>query len=370
LKPEAYKPRVLVVDDDRFMLGLVARVLSAKGYQVFEADHGAAALDVAGRQTLDLVLLDVLLPGENGYDVCRRIRQQPLNAEVPVIFLTGMGGSGEMLEGFAAGGVDYVVKPFEPEILLARVRTHTELAILSRGLKAALRRHSAELEASNARMRELNIELALAEESERVRLAQSLHDTTIQQLTLANVLLEGLAGADSIAPDRLQRIADLVRESCHQLRTLVFELNPPMLEEDGLGATLEWLAQSMSHQWGLQYRYGLQGTPVALPRSLAVTLYQGARELMVNAAKHAGARCCEITLRFADDDVGLCVSDDGSGFEYAPVRDLPRPGASGYGLFALASRMERFGGSLAVHRRQPHGARVCLRVPRQEPPRG
>ena len=135
LKSETYKPRVLVVDDDRFMLSLVGRLLSAKGYHVLQADHGEDAVDIASREPLDLILLDLLLPGEDGYAVCRRIKALPLNASVPVIFLTGMRGDQEMLEGLAAGGVDYVVKPFEPAVLLARVKTHTELAILSRSAR-------------------------------------------------------------------------------------------------------------------------------------------------------------------------------------------------------------------------------------------
>jgi DNA-binding response OmpR family regulator len=123
------KPRILVVDDDSFMRSLLARLLSVNGYRVFEADHGDAAVDIASRERLDLVLLDLLLPGEDGYSVCRRIKNLQINGEVPVVFLTGMRNDEEIAEAYAAGGIDCMVKPFEPRTLLKRVKLHLKSTI-------------------------------------------------------------------------------------------------------------------------------------------------------------------------------------------------------------------------------------------------
>jgi DNA-binding response OmpR family regulator len=118
------KVKLLVVDDDAFMLGLLTRVLKGAGYEVLAVDHGDLAVEMAARERLDLILLDVLLAGEDGYSVCRRIKARGRNAAVPVIFLSGMRGAEDEALGMEAGGVDYIVKPFDSESLLSRVRAH------------------------------------------------------------------------------------------------------------------------------------------------------------------------------------------------------------------------------------------------------
>jgi DNA-binding response OmpR family regulator len=118
--------KILVVDDDSFMLGLLVRLLSGAGYDVLAADHGDLAVETAERERLDLVLLDVVLPGVDGYSVCRRIKALAQNASVPVIFLSGLFRFEDKARGVAAGGIDYIVKPFDTKALLSRVRAHTE----------------------------------------------------------------------------------------------------------------------------------------------------------------------------------------------------------------------------------------------------
>ncbi len=124
--------RILVVDDAPENLQAISTVLRAQGYQVLIATDGARALDVLGKVRPDLLLLDVLMPGIDGYEVCRRIKSTPEWAEVPVIFLTGKTGTDDVVHGFEVGAVDYVAKPFAAHELLARVRTHLEIGRLNR----------------------------------------------------------------------------------------------------------------------------------------------------------------------------------------------------------------------------------------------
>lgn len=128
LTREMDKQRILVVDDDSFMRSLLARLLCSKGYLVFEAAHGDGAVEIAAREPLDLILLDLLLPGEDGHSVCRRIKSMAANKAVPVVFLTGMMNDEDIAEGLAAGGIDSMQKPFEPQAILQRVRGYLESA--------------------------------------------------------------------------------------------------------------------------------------------------------------------------------------------------------------------------------------------------
>jgi len=113
------KPCILAVDDDVHILSLLRHTLEMEGYQVITADSGEAAVTAFERTLLDLVLLDIMLPGLDGYAVCRRIRS---SSQVPIIMVTAMGSDEEMVRGLDAGADDYVTKPFSVEKLLARVR--------------------------------------------------------------------------------------------------------------------------------------------------------------------------------------------------------------------------------------------------------
>lgn len=109
---------VLVVDDELRMRKLVADFLSRDGYHILEAANGQAALELIAREKVDLVILDIMMPVQDGLAVCRDLRQ---NTAIPVIMLTARGDEADQLQAFALGADEYVVKPFSPKVLTARV---------------------------------------------------------------------------------------------------------------------------------------------------------------------------------------------------------------------------------------------------------
>ena len=114
---------ILVVDDDRNILRLEQAILSKQGYDVTLAQGGKEGLEQLAERDFDLVLLDVMMPDVDGYEVCRTIRADSRHDDMPVIFLTAKGGGEALGEGFDAGGVMYVSKPFTASKLLEMVRT-------------------------------------------------------------------------------------------------------------------------------------------------------------------------------------------------------------------------------------------------------
>jgi len=113
---------VLVADDDLDIRELVAFKLAQAGYEVRSAPDGVAALDAARAGGVDLVVLDLMMPGLSGLDVCAELRREPVTAELPVIMLTARAQDQDVATGFAAGADDYVVKPFSPRELVSRVQ--------------------------------------------------------------------------------------------------------------------------------------------------------------------------------------------------------------------------------------------------------
>jgi DNA-binding response OmpR family regulator len=113
------KASVLIVDDDPSISRMIRRALEMEGYRVLTAASGQSALDVLEQETPDLVLLDIAMPGMDGYTVCRRLRQ---SSEIPIIIVTVKDDTEEKVAGLEAGADDYVVKPFSTAQLVARVK--------------------------------------------------------------------------------------------------------------------------------------------------------------------------------------------------------------------------------------------------------
>ena len=129
---------VLVVDDSPDTLSVLTDAIEEAGMTVLVARDGEGALSIAERVTPDVVLMDAVMPGTDGFETCRRLKQNKALAHVPVIFMTGLSDSDHIIEGLEAGGVDYVTKPIVPGELLARIRVHLANARMAHSARAAL----------------------------------------------------------------------------------------------------------------------------------------------------------------------------------------------------------------------------------------
>jgi formate hydrogenlyase transcriptional activator len=128
---------ILVVDDTPTNVKVLVEMLSREGYRVLVAREAESALEQARYAMPLVILLDVMMPGMDGFECCRRLKADVTTADIPVVFMTALGDLEDKVRGFAAGGADYVVKPFEHEEVLARVRTHLKLRRLQLELAAA-----------------------------------------------------------------------------------------------------------------------------------------------------------------------------------------------------------------------------------------
>ena len=149
---------ILIVDDTPANLNVLSAILGKRGYRVRPAINGTLALKAAQKAAPDLMLLDVQMPGLNGYEVCRQLKADPQTRAIPVIFISALDDVLDKVEAFEVGGVDYITKPFQIEEVLARVENQLEL-----------HRQRAEIAALLARYQQL---LALANDDLRPQLAQ------------------------------------------------------------------------------------------------------------------------------------------------------------------------------------------------------
>jgi DNA-binding NarL/FixJ family response regulator len=129
---------VLVVDDSPNTLSVLTDAIEEAGMTVLVAREGEHALSIVEKVTPDVILMDAVMPGTDGFETCRRLKQNRALAHVPVIFMTGLSDTEHIIEGLEAGGVDYVTKPIVPGELLARIRVHLSNARMAQSARTAL----------------------------------------------------------------------------------------------------------------------------------------------------------------------------------------------------------------------------------------
>ncbi len=149
---------ILIVDDISKNIQVLGSILQKEGYAISYAMDGRQALLLINSEKFDLVLLDVMMPEMDGYEVCRRLKQTPNGVDLPVIFLTAKTEKEDIVKGFEVGAVDYISKPFNKAELLARVRTHL---FLKRSMML-IEEQNSDLQNKNEQLQQLSQNLAAA----------------------------------------------------------------------------------------------------------------------------------------------------------------------------------------------------------------
>ncbi|MCX7737375.1 MAG: hybrid sensor histidine kinase/response regulator [Candidatus Kapabacteria bacterium] len=153
------KPNILIVDDIPENLFLLGKTLQKEGYDISYASNGEQAINISKKLRPDLILLDILMPNMNGYEVCKIIKEDNETSDIPIIFLTALSDSSQVLEGFKVGASDYISKPFNIPEVIARIKTHLDLK-LSRDMNInyinKLKAYNQELNEAEKKLIELN----------------------------------------------------------------------------------------------------------------------------------------------------------------------------------------------------------------------
>lgn len=154
---------ILVVDDTPANLEVICETLSDAGYEVATAINGDRALKRVQAYPPDLILLDVQMPGIDGFETCQRLKAEPKTASIPIIFMTALSDADSKEKGFDFGAVDYITKPFQEKEMLARVKTHLQLRQLTKNLEQRVAEQTADLEAAVTQLQQSQIHLIQTE---------------------------------------------------------------------------------------------------------------------------------------------------------------------------------------------------------------
>lgn len=333
--------KILIVDDAADNIEILNELLEDQ-YEIFFATSGGEGLKQVALILPDLILLDVVMPDMDGYSVCRKIKEDAAIRDIPVIFLTSCSDNEDLVQGFAAGAVDYITKPFQANELLARVNTHIQLRQARREVDQKNTALEAALEQNRMLVREVyhrvknnlnvacsllnlqkdlvkdNRDAALFEEARnRIQVMSGIHELLYRSTTLADISAEDFFG-------------DILRKL---IRTYDRRDIYPLVTCDNLKLTLN----------------------ATIPCGLIVN------ELVTNSLKYAfpGGRKGSISLTLVRQGAGLVltVQDDGVGLP----GDLDIAKADSLGLVLVTSLVQQLGGTMEV--RRGGGAVVVIRFP-------
>jgi DNA-binding response OmpR family regulator len=405
--PTAPTADILIVDDQPVNLGILIGVLQARGYKVRPVNSGRQALEVARQAPPDLVLLDINMPGMDGYQVCAELKRDAHLRDVPVIFISAFNEANDKVRGFAAGGVDYVTKPFQIEEVEARVGTHLELARLRRHLEKhseLLAQHNELLEKHNERL-EQQVALRTSELVEAYARVSVLDQAKSDFLNLIsyelNSPLSEVFGTAEIILDKYARVnldvhaqapgnvdhLEMVRmyaQSRNRLLKLIADAQLLMKVELQTGPEAETrcaLAPVVHRAWllampfAVSRKVSLAPPPVGLGsvRGESESLVRAFQALFETAAKFANAGGT-VRLLNAPTSPASSLLIEAEGWT-VPADALPRffsllenfnPVALGVNLDlapALAERIVRlYGGAVFVENLNPPGIRLIVRL--------
>lgn len=336
---------ILMVDDNLTNIRLLADMLTSRGYKILQAINGPDALTIAREQSPDLILLDIFMPKMDGYEVCKRLKEDAATCDIPVIFISALTDVDDIVKGFDVGGADYITKPFKFKEVLVRVASQLTLV-----------RQRQELEAKREQDRK-HFEKLDRMKNEFLQMAT--HDLRNPLNVILGYLrvLEQLEVADDDRA-RLDETRSSIRTSVEKMRTLVADILELAQIETGLKLSpqpitvAEWLDQTLQSfkVMAEEKHVTLDYTPP--PAKLTITgdvklLTRVIDNLVSNALKYTpqgGTVCINTTV--SERTIVISVTDTGLGI---PAHDLPH-------LFDAFYRVDRRG------QQQPEGSGLGLSI--------
>lgn len=340
---------VLIVDDDPTAREALVAILEGEKYDLQQAKDGVQALQLLKHIQPDLILLDVMMPAMDGFEVCRRIRATPSLAEVPILLLTALDDHDSLLRGIESGADDFLSKPPDRRELIARVRTITRL-----------NRYRTLVE-QRENIRRMAERVVAAQEEERQRISRELHDDLGQALTTHLIALRNLQQDLSSPPqilfERLQSLHDQSYEIFVKIRGLARDLRPPVLDALGLRVAMQTYCTEFTRRTHLPVIFEAEDSLPELPDAHNITLYRTLQEALTNVIKHAHASQVWVDLSMEDDQVTLTIQDNGIGFSSETST------SNGIGLEGLRERITIAGGALTVNSTPKRGTILSAQFP-------
>ncbi|MCJ2164384.1 MULTISPECIES: response regulator [unclassified Pseudodesulfovibrio] len=383
----ADRPTVLVVDDNRLNIDLLVDILK-DDYKLLVALNGISALELIQNTLPDIILLDIMMPEMDGYEVCKRLKSAPRTQSIPIIFITAKAQTEDEAKGLSLGAVDYITKPVNPAIVQARIKTHLALYNQNRELEEKVRVRTSELESS----REKANEASKAKSAFLANISHELRTPLNHIMGLSSLLLE----MDD-NPERMELIRP-INEGAAQLTGLFDQLlSLTMLESDAIRIRFQAfdfmkalsqqtaIFRAYAQRRGLEFEFVTQETLPTAVHGAPVETVQALNNILLNAFRYtekgkvtleiridpdnfAGADADKVMLRFMVKDTGIGIPEERlktifNSFEIGEKVMTKRLSGSGIGLTISKYLIEKLNGKIWVESAPGKGSTFYFSLP-------
>lgn len=348
---------ILIVDDEENIYDFLEMSLAKEGVNIYFAKTGMEALDQVKDLLPDLVLLDVMMPGMDGFEVCRRMRANAILADIPVVMITALDDHDSRLHGFQVGVDEFLSKPVDQIELRTRIQSILRINRYRKRLEERIF-FTEMLENKNRQLRELTQHLIEIQETEKRFVANELHDYMGQMLTGLKLMIEM---AESQKGDGLMTTLENAKKTITELsirtRNLSLDLRPAMLDDFGLFAALEWLFERYTLQTNIKinHRFSFMNEK-RFPRAIETAAFRIIQESLTNVARYAEVNEVEVDIQ-VNDDLKISIIDHGKGFDL----DSEKTGIifpHSNGLSGMRERATLLGGTINISSRVGFGTTV------------
>jgi signal transduction histidine kinase len=387
---------ILVVDDSLVNLAVLDEILDRQDLNVLMANSGEKALKLAkqSQPKPSLVLLDIVMPGWDGYETCRQFKEDPELTSIPILFLSGLGETENKVRALKAGGVDYVSKPFQEEELLARVRTHVELSRLRQSLEAEV---AAKTEKIQSLLEALQISYQKAQESSVLK-TQFLRNISHEFRTPMNIILGTMDELmeDTELDDEQQDMATAVLNAGKQLLEILTNmLNFAQqfegeMEQESVAFDLRELIAELMNTFTPQAASKDLDINKHIDQDVPVRVHGGQKylqeilsKLLDNAIKYTEKGSIELSIhvddrpsnkvpcRFAVKDTGIGIPEDKRTYLFETFSQIDGSSTRshdgmGMGLALAKLYVETLGGEIGVENHHNGGSTFWFVVPLDE----
>ncbi|MEI6752962.1 MAG: response regulator [Paludibacter sp.] len=358
-------PNILIVDDDEFNLIVLGEILKRSNYKIHSVTNGILALQASEDIRPDLILLDIMMPEMDGYEVCRRLKESENLSDIPVIFISSLTDSRDIVKALTYGGVDYITKPFNAEVVLARVNTHLKLYQQSRELLKL----NAKLKDSQDQLSKFAAHLLIIREEERMKLSTEIHDK-IGQILIALKIDMGMWEKKLLflsENNRSQEIVvnfnmmvDILDNTIKSVRKIMNELKSDDLELLGFIEAAKLFSIEFEIINKINCKIETSISKLELNELQKVALYRILQESLSNIALHAEATSVVISLYIHEQNLVMEIVDNGIGIDISKKTQK-----DAYGLTAMKERVEILHGKLTITGKPTEGTQVKVEMPYQ-----
>lgn len=380
---------ILIVDDTPANLDTISTVLNDAGYEIAVATSGEKALQLLERQSPDLILLDVRMPGIDGFETCLRIKANPKTCDIPVIFMTSLIDVNNKIQGFNCGAVDYISKPFQEQEILARVKTHINLHLLTQNLEQQVAHQTASLRTAIEALGEVNI----SKKSFLSTMSQEIRLPINEILRLTEQLQEKRSG--TLNAEQVDDLAKIERNGNHILTLinntlklaniesgqLKLDLDPIDIEElcKSCLAAIKPLADKKNIELifntepnlpmiSIDERHIRQAIVNLLNNAIKFTSVGSVTLSVTTAVLTDRANTC-VRIAVADTGIGIAPGDIQQLFQpFVQISNLSgnRREGNGLGLILAKQIVELHGGKISAYSMEKVGSCFTIELPTHE----